>query len=72
MRTLARGDAAMRRQSSEGASEGVEMAGLARFATDVAQRVSKTMRHLAPLSAADAVRWVDYWTSVGMLAQGDV
>lgn len=58
-----------RRQSSSFdavTAEDVEVAGSARFATDVAQRVSKTMRQLVPLSAVDANRWVDYWESVGM------
>lgn len=36
------------------------------FATDVAQRVSPTMKKLEPLSSADAAQWVDYWVAVGM------
>ncbi|KIO03672.1 hypothetical protein M404DRAFT_1001160 [Pisolithus tinctorius Marx 270] len=35
------------------------------FATDTAERVSKTMAKLPPLSRSDAIRWVDYWVSVG-------
>lgn len=59
-----------RSSSSDAASEDFEVAGSARFATDVAQRVSKIMRHLAPLSAVDAARWVDYWESVGLFTEG--
>ncbi|KAI5990800.1 putative aminoadipate reductase [Pisolithus marmoratus] len=36
------------------------------FATDTAERVSKTMKALPPISRADATRWVDYWVSVGL------
>ncbi|KAH0833861.1 putative aminoadipate reductase [Lanmaoa asiatica] len=70
-RTVAEGDAAMRRQSSpsDDASDEFEIAGTATLATDVARRVSKTIRHLVPLSAVDATRWVDYWESVGMFGQ---
>ncbi|KAI6156288.1 putative aminoadipate reductase [Pisolithus thermaeus] len=35
------------------------------FATDTAERVSKTMKVLPPISRSDAMRWVDYWVSVG-------
>ncbi|KAI6117048.1 hypothetical protein EDD16DRAFT_1708011 [Pisolithus croceorrhizus] len=37
------------------------------FATDTAEKVSKTMRVLSPISKSDAMRWVDYWVSVGWL-----
>lgn len=37
------------------------------FATDKAERVSKTMGALSPISKSDAMRWVDYWVSVGWL-----
>lgn len=57
----------MRRLDASGNSE---VAGLAMFATNIAQRASKTMRDLMPLSAEDAARWVDYWESVGMF-EGD-
>ncbi|KAG6374188.1 hypothetical protein JVT61DRAFT_4841 [Boletus reticuloceps] len=68
MRAMAQGDAVIRRESSssEYVSEDVEVAGSPRFATDVARRASETMRHLEPLSAVDAERWVEYWASVGM------
>ncbi|KAI6042365.1 acetyl-CoA synthetase-like protein [Pisolithus marmoratus] len=36
------------------------------FATDTAEKVSKTMKTLPPISIADATRWVDYWVSVGL------
>ena len=69
MHTLAQGDSAIRLQMGTlKASVDFEVAGPAGFATDVAQRVSETMRDLEPLSAADATRWVDYWESVGMFA----
>ncbi|KAI6097310.1 putative aminoadipate reductase [Pisolithus croceorrhizus] len=35
------------------------------FATDTAERVSKTMKVLPPISRSDAMQWVDYWVSVG-------
>ncbi|KAL4077414.1 putative aminoadipate reductase [Scleroderma citrinum] len=35
------------------------------FSTEVAERESKTMRELPRLSESDAIRWVDYWESVG-------
>ncbi|KAL4077419.1 putative nonribosomal peptide synthetase, partial [Scleroderma citrinum] len=35
------------------------------FATDVAERASKIMRELPPISKSDATRWVDYWESAG-------
>ncbi|KAI6017888.1 hypothetical protein EDC04DRAFT_2607953 [Pisolithus marmoratus] len=35
------------------------------FATDIAERVSKTMKVLPPVSKSDATQWVDYWVSVG-------
>ncbi|KAI6017887.1 putative aminoadipate reductase [Pisolithus marmoratus] len=35
------------------------------FATDTAERVSKTMKALPPISRSDAMRWVEYWVSVG-------
>jgi len=66
MRAVAQGDEAMR---SLGGSD-FEIAGSASFATDVAQRVSKTIRDLVPLSAVDAAQWVDYWASVEMFAEG--
>lgn len=73
MRTLAQGDVAMHLEPtpSDSASEDVEAAGSTRFATDVARRVSKTMRDLVPLSSADVVRWVDYWVLVVMFSQGE-
>ncbi|KAI6102822.1 putative aminoadipate reductase [Pisolithus sp. B1] len=37
------------------------------FATDTAEKVSKTIRVLSPISKSDAMRWVDYWVSVGWL-----
>ncbi|KAI6125333.1 putative nonribosomal peptide synthetase [Pisolithus croceorrhizus] len=37
------------------------------FATDTAEKVSKTMRALSPISKLDVMRWVDYWVSVGWL-----
>ncbi|KAI6042371.1 putative aminoadipate reductase [Pisolithus marmoratus] len=35
------------------------------FATDKAERVSKTMKALPPISRSDAMGWVEYWVSVG-------
>ncbi|KAI6117045.1 hypothetical protein EDD16DRAFT_1520243 [Pisolithus croceorrhizus] len=35
------------------------------FSTDTAERVSKTMQVLPPISRLDAMRWVEYWVSVG-------
>lgn len=66
MRLLAEGDEAMRRGET-GTEEAV---GFTSFETEVAQRVSQTMRALEPLSAVDVMRWVDYWESVGMFAEG--
>jgi len=43
-----------------------EAGGFTPFATNVAQRVSLTMKELEPLSPADASQWVDYWAEVGM------
>lgn len=76
MRSLAEGDEAVRHQASvsgvmDGSLTGTEEAvGFTSFATEVAQRVSKTMHTLEPLSAADAARWVDYWVSEGMFLEG--
>jgi hypothetical protein len=72
MRWLAESDEAIRRQaldlSLSTADE--EALGFASFVTEVARRVSKTMRVLEPLSAVDATRWVDYWASAGMFSEG--
>ncbi|KAG9308660.1 putative aminoadipate reductase [Chiua virens] len=65
MRSLAESDVGMRRRSG---AEMEEAVGFTRFATDVAQGVSKTMRELKPLSAMDATQWVDYWVSAGMFS----
>ena len=62
MRSTTRADVAAR-ASREMSSE---VGGFTPFATEVAQRVSPTMRDLEPLSAADAVQWVEYWEAVGM------
>ncbi|KAI6102819.1 hypothetical protein F5141DRAFT_1132778 [Pisolithus sp. B1] len=35
------------------------------FSTDTAERVSKTMQVLPPIPRLDAMRWVEYWVSVG-------
>ena len=43
-----------------------EAGGLPAFSTEVAQRVSRTLEELEPVSATDAVRWVAYWFAVGM------
>jgi thioester reductase-like protein len=66
MRSLAQADTAVRQSVQSGA----EAVGFSGFATDIARRVSKTMRELEPLSSLDAMRWVDYWESVGMFSEG--
>ena len=43
-----------------------ETGGLATFATDKAQSVSRTMRELVPIGAKDVELWVSYWGSVGL------
>lgn len=73
MRLLAEGDAVKRLQTVGQGEEEMEMdeaAGFTNFVTEVAQRVSKTMRALEPVSAIDAARWVDYWVSAGMFSEG--
>ncbi|KAF9228211.1 acetyl-CoA synthetase-like protein [Gyrodon lividus] len=65
MRFLAQEDTAIRQWDRADA----EAAGFTDFAMDVAQRVSKTMRELEPLSPSDAARWVDYWESIGMFSE---
>ncbi|KAI5999974.1 putative aminoadipate reductase [Pisolithus albus] len=35
------------------------------FASDTAERVSKTMKVLPPISRSEVMRWVNYWVSVG-------
>ena len=67
MRSLGEKDEAMRLQALETMDEAV---GFTSFVTEVARRVSKTMRELEPFSAGDAVRWVDYWTAAGMFSEG--
>lgn len=64
MRLLAESDQGMR--GCEGTEEAV---GFTSFVTEVALRVSETMRALEPLSAVDVMRWVDYWESVGMFSE---
>ena len=70
MRSLAESDEAIRRQDLSLATADEEALGFASFVTEVARRVSKTMRALEPLSAVDAERWVDYWASAGMFSEG--
>ncbi|KAG8215135.1 hypothetical protein J3R82DRAFT_8605 [Butyriboletus roseoflavus] len=65
MRLLAEGDEGMRRGQA-GTEEAV---GFTSFETEVAQRVSKTMRVLEPLSAVDVMRWVDYRESAGTFSE---
>jgi len=43
-----------------------EACGFTSFATDVAQRVSPTVKELEPLSSGDAAQWVNYWVAAGM------
>ncbi|KAF9244919.1 putative aminoadipate reductase [Melanogaster broomeanus] len=64
-RALAQQDT-MIRQSGRPDAEAV---GFTDLMTDTAQRVSKTMRELEPLSPSDVKRWVDYWESVGMFSE---
>ncbi|EIW76887.1 acetyl-CoA synthetase-like protein [Coniophora puteana RWD-64-598 SS2] len=65
MRGLARADIAMREAQD---TDELEAVGFQPFATAKAQEVSETMRTLEPLTARDALRWVEYWDSVGMFA----
>lgn len=62
MRSITRSDIAIRASGELRAEAG----DFTPFATDVAQRVSPTVKELEPLSSADAVQWVDYWAAVGM------
>jgi len=62
MRFIARSDITMRASGKMSSEAG----GFTPFATEVAQRVSPTMKELEPLSPADASQWVDYWVEVGM------
>ena len=69
MRSLGEADEEIRRQVAasdpmDQSLETVEAVGFTSCATEVALRVSETMRTLEPLSAVDAARWVDYWVSV--------
>ncbi|KIJ18039.1 hypothetical protein PAXINDRAFT_97557 [Paxillus involutus ATCC 200175] len=68
MRSIAQEDTAIRQSDRYDAEE----VGFADFATDVAQRVSKTMRNLKPLSSSDVEKWVDYWESVGMFSDASL
>ncbi|KAG2119415.1 putative aminoadipate reductase [Suillus clintonianus] len=61
MRSITRSDITIR-----ASGEMSDVGGFTPFATDVAQRVSPTVKELEPLSSADAVQWVDYWAAVGM------
>lgn len=75
MRSLGEADEEIRRQVAasdpmDQSLETVEAVGFTSCATEVALRVSETMRTLEPLSAVDAARWVDYWVSVGMFSEG--
>ena len=71
MRSLGEKDEAMRRLALDSPLATTDEAvGFMSFVTEVARRVSKTMRELEPLSAGDAVRWVDYWTAAGMFSEG--
>ncbi|KAH0833866.1 putative nonribosomal peptide synthetase [Lanmaoa asiatica] len=75
MRSLGESDAWLRRCQASGfefgraQGETDEAVGFTSFATEVAQRVSETMRVLEPLSGVDVARWVDYWESVGMFSE---
>lgn len=62
MRSMSRSDIATRASGEMH----IEVGGLTSFATDVAQRVSPTVKELEPLSSATATQWVDYWEAVGM------
>ncbi|KAG1744621.1 putative aminoadipate reductase [Suillus paluster] len=62
MRSITRSDIAIR-ASGEMRSEA---GSFPPFATEVAQRVSPTVKELEPLSSADAVQWVNYWAAAGM------
>ncbi|EIW76897.1 acetyl-CoA synthetase-like protein [Coniophora puteana RWD-64-598 SS2] len=78
MRNLARADTTLRSLAPSsnvdsanvgGADVDVESVGFQPFATTKAQQASKTMRTLAPLTAREAARWVEYWNSVGMFSE---
>jgi len=62
MRSITRSDIDIR-ASGELSSEAV---GFRSFSTEVAQRVSPTLKELEPLSSVDAAQWVAYWEAVGM------
>ncbi|EIW76878.1 acetyl-CoA synthetase-like protein [Coniophora puteana RWD-64-598 SS2] len=65
MRGLAISDTIVR--EAQDADE-LQATGFQPFATAKAQAASETMRTLEPLTARDALRWVEYWDSVGMFA----
>ncbi|OAX30945.1 hypothetical protein K503DRAFT_870821 [Rhizopogon vinicolor AM-OR11-026] len=62
MRFITRSDIAMRASWEMT----LEAGSFTPFSTAVAQRVSPTVKDLEPLSSADAERWVEYWSAVGM------
>ncbi|KAG2103392.1 putative aminoadipate reductase [Suillus discolor] len=62
MRSMSRSDIATRASGKMH----LEVGGVTSFSTDVAQRVSPTVKELEPLSSASATQWVDYWEAVGM------
>ncbi|KIJ18040.1 hypothetical protein PAXINDRAFT_9124 [Paxillus involutus ATCC 200175] len=67
MRSFGQEDTARRQDRS-----GAEAVGFTDFTTDVAQRVSRTMRELEPLSPSDVTSWVDYSESVGMFSDASL
>ena len=72
MRSLAESDEVIRRHALDLslATTDEEALGFTSFVTEVARRVSKTIRALEPLSAVDAAQWVDYWATAGMFSEG--
>lgn len=62
MRFIARSDVTTNASGEKTPQAG----GFTAFATEVAQRISPTLKELEPLSAADAAQWVEYWSAVGM------
>ncbi|KAH7882112.1 putative aminoadipate reductase [Phlebopus sp. FC_14] len=64
IRSLTQEDVAIRQSNRPGQ----EAAGFTSFATDVAQKVSRTMKELEPITPPDVTRWVDYWESAGMFS----
>ena len=61
-RAVSEADLDMSRQGRIDAETG----GLATFATDKAQSVSRTIREVAPIGVKDVDLWVSYWSSVGL------